>query len=103
MTAHQESEAFMTKDSAFDLDAARLNPAGTFATPAEVVADPRLDRAAKLEVLRQWERDARELDVASDENMAGGEPSMLSRVKSALDALGAAKSAGTAPTAKHGG
>ena len=40
-------------------------------------------------LLTEWERGARELAVADDEGMTGGEESMLNRVRRAIAALGA--------------
>ena len=93
----------VTNPTPFDLESAVLDPAGTFATPADVIADPRLDRESKLRLLRQWERDARALEVAEEENMGGGEVSMLGRVRTALDALGDEGSGASNQTTKHGG
>jgi hypothetical protein len=42
----------------------------------------------KLKILQQWELDARQLAVAEEENMIGGEENMIGRVSKALLALG---------------
>ncbi len=65
-----------------DLAKALLDPAGTFAQPS-----------AKIRLLEEWERAARELAVAEDEGMTGGEESMLNRVRQAIAALGASEEA----------
>jgi hypothetical protein len=67
-----------------DLKQAKMNPSKVFAEPAEVLAHPGLSREAKIEILRQWETDARLLQTAEDENMSGGERSHLGAVVSAL-------------------
>jgi CBS domain-containing protein len=72
----------MTKDAA-RLRAALLNPAAVFGSPEEVERDARLSQDDKLAILKSWEEDARELAVAEDENMAGGEPSRLEEVVAA--------------------
>lgn len=79
----------MSTSDGIDLDLALQDPAAVFASPEQVVGEPRLTREQKIRVLERWEADARELDVAEDENMIGGEPSMLDRVAAALRALGA--------------
>ena len=80
------------------------NPAQFYGRPSDVVADTRLSRTDKLAVLEAWELDARALAVASEENMSGGEPDLLSEVVKARLALGdealSSDSAGV-PT-KHG-
>jgi hypothetical protein len=83
---------------------ARVNPTRFYRRPDEVVRDRRLGREEKLAVLEAWELEARELSVASEENMGGGEPNLLQEVVQARIALGdtsdPAEQAG-APT-KHG-
>lgn len=81
-------------------------PAGasaSFASPRDVVEDQTLSREAKLRLLTQWERDARELSVAEEEGMMGGEESMLGRVRQALQQLGADRGEPRRQTTKHGG
>lgn len=74
-----------------------------FASPRDVVEDQTLSREVKLRLLIQWERDARELSVAEEEGMTGGEESMLGRVREALQQLDAERTAPQRQTTKHGG
>jgi hypothetical protein len=67
---------------------AKANPTRYYRRPVEVLRDRRLNRREKLEILEAWELEARELAVASEENMAGGEPSMLEEVVQARVELG---------------
>lgn len=67
-----------------DFEKATASPASVYDSPEQVLSDPRLDREGKRTILERWAQDARDLSVAENENMAGGEPSMLHRV---LDAL----------------
>ncbi len=71
----------------FDLKAAKANPSKFFSTPKEVLVHPELSRTSKLDILHQWEVDARLLSVAEEENMQDGESSQLGAVVSALLAL----------------
>jgi hypothetical protein len=84
--------------------AARANPTRYYRRPAEVVRDRRLNQTEKLAILEAWELEARELSVASEESMAGGERNLLEEVVQARLDLGAeadpAEDVG-APT-KHG-
>jgi CBS domain-containing protein len=73
----------MTEHSAARVRAALLDPAAVFGSPAEVERDATLDREEKLAILKSWEEDARELAVAEEENMGGGEPSRLEEVVAA--------------------
>lgn len=72
---------------------ALLNPTNIYQKPMDVVHDESLSRDQKIQILRQWEYDARELQVAEEENMPELTPrekgSMLSRVLEALNELGA--------------
>lgn len=71
-----------------DFEEAKLNPSAAFKRPADVLAAPSLSREQKIKVLRQWEYDAREMDVAEEENMQGGESGVeLADVLAALDEL----------------
>jgi len=62
------------------IEDAKLDPARYYRSPSDVVRDRRLSDAERLEILDAWERDARSLSVADDENMAGGEASHLAQV-----------------------
>ena len=88
-----------SRRASFDIERALADP---FAEPRDVLADRRLSRDTKLRLLQQWERDARELAVAEDEGMTGGEESMLGRVRHALRHLGAEEHADPSQTTKHG-
>jgi CBS domain-containing protein len=70
-------------DPAARLERALLNPGAVFRAPDQVAHDPTLSREDKLAILSSWEEDARELAVAEEENMAGGEPSRLAEVVAA--------------------
>jgi hypothetical protein len=88
--------------ASFNLERALIDPAAAFAEPRNVLADRNLSRDTKLRLLRQWERDARELAVAEDEGMTGGEESMFGRVRRALQQLGAEEHIDPPQTTKHG-
>lgn len=47
-----------------------LDPTMFYKKPDEVLSDNSLSKEQKLEVLKRWEYDAKELEVADDENMA---------------------------------
>lgn len=64
------------------------NPTRYYQRPRQVIQDRRLNRDEKLAILEAWELEARSLSVAADENMAGGEPSLLSEVVHARMELG---------------
>ncbi|WP_201345635.1 hypothetical protein [Thiohalobacter sp. COW1] len=50
-------------------ETARLDPTAVFRRPRELMARADLSDAQKIELLRRWEYDARELEIAEEENM----------------------------------
>lgn len=73
--------------TAKDYDRALLNPASVFETPLEIVMTVSMTPEQKLDVLKRWEADAVLLEVATDENLSGGEPSRLGEVRRAIHLL----------------
>jgi hypothetical protein len=62
-------------------------PSTYYNEPHEVVVDPSLSKAQKVEALNTLEQDARQLAEASSEGMGGGERDKLHDVLIAEDAL----------------
>ncbi len=69
------------------IEKALADPSSVYKVPKEVLSDTELTEDQKLEVLRQWEFDAREILMADEENMVGDSPSMLHRVLECIDKL----------------
>ncbi len=89
---------------AIDLRKARLDPTAVFRGPEDVLQRTELTREQKIEILRRWEYDALELQVAEEENMGSEQPSdILDRVLRALRALNAGPDSEHSPPTKHGG
>ena len=82
---------------------ALLNPAEEFVSPKDVLTEQTLTQDQKIKVLRQWEYDALEMEVAEEENMGGDSPSILSEVLDALHSLNAEVDTERSPPTKHGG
>ena len=85
-----------------DVKKAMLDPTSVFKDPEEVVvASDELNRNQKIEILRRWEYDARQLEVAEEEaGMAVRRPDMFDRVVQALHALGAERDTEHSPPTK---
>jgi len=84
-----------------DVNKAMLDPTMVFEDPKEVVANDELTRDQKIEVLRRWEYDARQLEVAEEEaGMAVRRPDMFDRVVQALHALDVKRDAEHTPPTK---
>lgn len=67
-----------------DLAAMMLTPYEYFPDPMAVAQSERLTKEEKLSVLKSMEEDARELEIADEENMGGGEQHSLAAVRKAL-------------------
>lgn len=91
----------MTKDR---IAQAMLDPSSVFADPMTLAEDPELSTKQKIEILRRWEYDAREIQVAEEEGFPAGEPMrLLDAVVDALHHLGAAPDIEHSPPTKQGG
>lgn len=67
-----------------DIDKALLDPATVFESPDEVLKSEELSREQKISILRRWEYDARQLQVAEEENMIGTNGDILDQIMRAL-------------------
>ena len=84
-----------------DLKKAMLDPTRVFSEPADVVANKELTRDQKIEILRRWEYDAHQLEVAEEEaGMAVRRPEMFDQFIHALHALGADRDTEHTPPTK---
>ncbi len=84
-----------------DVNKAMLDPTMAFKDPKDVVANVGLTRDQKIEILRRWEYDARQLEVAEEEaGMAVRQPDMFDRVVQALHALDAKRDIEHTPPTK---
>jgi len=73
--------------SAEDKKKALSNPSSVFRHPADVADSRDLDMVEKTKILKQWELDARLLQVAREEGMSKGEHSLFADVKKAQQRL----------------
>ena len=64
----------------------KANPTAVYKEPAELISAS-ISTAAKLEILKNWEDEAVQLQKAADESMIGGEPSRLAEVRRVIDIL----------------
>ena len=86
-----------------DVEKALLDPGLVFKTPQELLANNELSREQKIEILRRWEYDVRQLQVAAEESMEGPQPVTLEDVLQALRAIGAAADPERSAPTKQGG
>lgn len=86
-----------------EIETAMAAPASVFATPEEVLEHDELSREQKIEILRRWQYDAVEIDVAVDEGMPGDDHPLLRRIMLALGKLtGPIDLEHLGPTKQHG-
>lgn len=86
-----------------DIEKALLDPSSVFSVPQDVLSAEGLTREQKIEILKRWEYDARELEVATEENMPGSNSSCLQDIINALDELGYDPDLDSDPPTKQGG
>ena len=88
-----------------DVKQACLNPAAVFRRPDEVINSAELNREQKIEILRRWEYDIRQLQVADEESMTAPQPETITLdvVLKALRGLGAAADVEHSAPTKQGG
>ena len=69
-----------------------LDPANAFDSPDQVVTAEQLSREQKVQILRRWDNDARQLMAAQSEGMTSADSGsgVLKQVQEALATLGAA-------------
>jgi rubrerythrin len=97
-----EKERVLSKRAPYEK--ALENPAAYFGSPESVVETAELSKEEKIEVLRRWEYDARELDAEEEESPAGhSDENLLQRIHRALQMLGASIDLEAAPPTKIGG
>ena len=82
---------------------ALLDPANFFSSPEAIFREASLTRLQKLQLLQRWEYDARELEVAEEENMGGGPPSRLREISRLRQRLEDPIDLDHAPPTKQGG
>jgi hypothetical protein len=88
-----------------DVKKALLDPSTVFHKPDEIVENNELSREEKIEILRRWEYDVRELQVADEESMTAPRPERvtLDAVLEALRAVGAPADLERSAPTKQGG
>ena len=87
-----------------DLEKALTDPAGIFPAPQAVLDQEGLTDEQKIEILRRWEYDAREVMVMEEETFPAAEPSpTLDQVLDALRRLGAGSDDPRPSPTKQGG
>ena len=94
-----------TDDKTIDYEKVHLDPTSMFVSPEALLADKNFSVPQKIELLRRWQYDVCEVDVAEEEGMPATDDAenMLERVLAALAALGAEIDTDHTPPTKHCG
>ena len=87
-----------------NIEKARIDPGSVFKRPHDVVDEKDLTRAQKIDILRRWAYDEREIAVAEEENMQGPESDkpILDEILRSLLELGVDKDQDKPPPTKQG-
>ncbi len=86
-----------------DVKKAKLDPTTVYKAPREVLEDKTISHKDKIEILRVWEYDAREIQVAEEENMPSANSQLLDEVLEALNTLHAGPETKKSAPNKQGG
>ena len=90
-----------------NFDKALVDARAVFKLPEDVVTASDLTREQKIEILRRWEYDAREIQVADEEGMTAppseSQSAPLDLILKALRALGAQSDPEKSAPTKQGG
>ena len=73
--------------TAKDYDRALIAPEQVFESPMDIVNTDSMTPEQKLTVLKHWEANAHDLQVANDESMTGPGNTRLDEVRRAIDEL----------------
>ena len=84
-----------------DINKVMNDPSTYFKSPNDICNEESLTNDQKIKILRQWEYDALELEVAEEENMSGGSPDMLHEILEALRTLDAVHDVEHSPPTKQ--
>ena len=83
---------------------ALIDPGSAFVSPTSVLEAEDLSTEQKIDILKRWEYDAREIQVADEEGFPAREPGcLLDTVLAALHRLGAGPDIEHSPPTKQGG
>jgi len=73
--------------TAKDYDRALIAPEQVFTSPMNIVTTDSMTPEQKLNILKHWEANAHDLQVATQESMTGAGRSQLGEVRTAIDLL----------------
>ena len=85
-----------------EINKAFLDPSSVYKSPGDILEDKTLSRNQKIELLRRWEYDAIELQVAEEENMQGQNGKILDEILKALNEINADPGPDYPAPTKHG-
>lgn len=73
--------------TAKDYDRALIAPEQVFKSPMDIVTTESMTPAQKLKILKHWEANALDLQVATEESMTGPGNSRLGEIRKAINML----------------
>jgi len=86
-----------------EIQEALLDPSRVFQSPRALAETTSIEKETRIEILRRWEYDAREIQVEEEEAPSTASTSnLLDEVLNALHQLGAHPELDNVPPTKHG-
>lgn len=88
-----------------DIEKAKLDPASCYQSPRQVLNDRQLSDEEKIDILKRWAYEERELAVAEEENMTNANAdtrNVLDEILRCLIELGVDSDQNSPPPTKHG-
>lgn len=70
-----------------NLEKAKMDPGSVFRSPHDIVKEETLTREEKIDLLRRWAYDEREMAVAEEENMLSSQVEPSNRLTEILKSL----------------
>ena len=71
-----------------NVEKAIKNPSSLFDDPLDIVESDELTKEEKIKILKSWRYDAKQMSVATEENMGGINSELFSKILGALKLLG---------------
>ena len=70
-----------------NVEKAIKNPSSLFDDPLDIVESDELTKEEKIKILKSWRYDAKQMSVATEENMGGINSELFSKILGALKLL----------------
>jgi len=83
-----------------DIEKAIKNPSSIFDDPLDIVKSDKMTKEEKIKVLKSWRYDAKQMSVATEENMGGINSELFFKILDALKLLDVSNADDPSPPTK---